>query len=214
MGQRSQQDLARQGHGRLLADEKLRPRARTPGRLIACSRTGGRPLKPTNTAGVCHANDRRGSSGPRNWNSGPIPAAPRRGRGPVWRQVPGGAGSLCSSSADTWCPPSRPRGRRARAGRLLAGRQDRTRRDAGGAATSKPHRIPGRPARGRGGGAPAKPVGHRPLPATTGCCRSPRRWPQSQAWGPPKVPPPPSISHQTPPSRVPGGRSCRGPHPL
>lgn len=136
------------------------------------------------------------------------PLGARTGAGPGVAPGPGaGLGSLCSRSADTWCPPARGP---ACPGREAApGRPDRTGRDAGGAATSEPRRIPGRPAGGGEGGASQSLSG-------TASCRPPRATAGPGAgglehvtkglhWGgargssgaPPMVPPPPPITHQT-----------------
>lgn len=139
---------------------------------------------------------------PKLRNSGPVsqaavpvptPTAPRRGLGRVWRQLPGRGSEASSRSANTWCPPARGP---ACPGREAApGRPDWTGRDAGGAATSKHRRIPGRPAQGRGGGAPKTSR----APPPTGLCgllQVPRRWPQAQAWGASQVPTTP-FSHSS-----------------
>lgn len=109
--------------------------------------SGGCPRRVPRTLELCNSRPVAAAAGPAPV---PRPTAPRPGLGRVWRHVPG-RGSEASVPAAP-APGGRPPARRpACPGREAAqGRPDRTGRDAGGAATSEPRQIPGRPAGGRG----------------------------------------------------------------
>lgn len=138
----------------------------------------------------------------------------------MWRQVPGRSSEASVPAAPTpgLHPPDKP----GQGGRSGQPRPDGTGRDAGGATTSEPGCIPGRPARGRVGrrsppktGRALPPAGRREL------LQVPRKWQQVLPWGASHGPTIP-ISHTSNTSCLCLGQGnfrrtkpepCRGPLP-
>ena len=167
---------ARGGHRPRLADEETEAQSQD----CITGACHPHPKPPNNRAGVCHAAAPRGSPGPETEIPCPTQQRPTRGGARCGARSPG-RGSEASVPA-TQTPGARPpAGWRAPAGRLRQAAQ--TRPDGTRAAPPhlSPTAFPGAPPGIGVEELPKKLVRRRPLPAAAGCCRSQRRWPQSQS---------------------------------